>query len=1103
MRMNAVRQLPLFTLLAATVGAAPESYPCQNGLVRSLVAREPMITNPVDVAVDVDGAIYVTETTRRKQADIDIREVTWWISDDLSHTSVDEKREFFRKNVTSERFKNHPSIKDHDKNGRIDWKDLTVHSEKIHRLIDTDGNGLADKSTLFAEGFNTEVTGIAAGIMAYRGDVYATIAPDLWTLRDTDGDGVADARKSLAHGFGVHINYAGHDMHALTLGPDGKIYWTIGDKGTNVTSGGMQWIYPHEGALLRCNPDGSDFEVVARGLRNVQEIAFDDHGNIFGVDNDSDQSGEKERLLFIVEGSDTGWRAYYQYRGGSYNPWMAERIAFPDGGDRPAAILPPLSLYLDGPSGFAYNPGTALNERYRGHFFLSQFPAGKVNAFKLEPDGAAFKMTGDHLMAGGAAFTGCNFGPDGALYVADWGGGYPLNDKGAVWKIDDPDEAGGVVRREVASMLREGTAKVADDTLVHRLAHADQRVRLDAQWALAAREKWDVLMKVAASTDVAGLARIHALWGLSQGRQFDDALFGELAKSADAEIRAQAAKWAGDCAPPVPALAPLLSDPSARVRFHAALSVGRLHANILLPEVVAMLAENGDKDLYLSHAGANALRHAGAYHADEIEAIAGHSSPSVRLAATVAIRNILQDHVRKVATGGAGGAGLDPGPHIATLGKLLLDSDAAVSAEAARAICEDPGIKPAYPALAALLETKPGARSSAIRRSIAVNRRIGDEASLLRLAGFAANKAVPEDLRAAALEALASVKSNDPLDPVDGHHAPLEPLQVSAPLASKIALTLASASQDKALSKQVASALDALGAKQDAAALTRQALDAGLEPELRLVALRHLKESGDPKWTDTAIAMLKQDAPAPRPQVAGLLATAQPAVTLDFIENVGLKSADLGERQASVRLLATVEGAKPLLDALLADLQAGTLEPALQLEVLESAAALQLDSLHEAEAKLAAETPLGKWSYALAGGNAAAGRKVFQENLAANCTACHRTGEEGSNVGPALGRVGTKDRSYLLESLVSPQATVAPGFGLMTVTRKDGSVAAGAFLEEKDSELVISQPDGTRLAIPLADIATKSRPLSTMPPMGDILKPAELRDLVEFLSSIK
>ena len=64
----------------------------------------------------------------------------------------------------------------------------------------------------------------------------------------------------------------------------------------------------HEGCVLRCEPDGTHFEVFAHGLRNVQEIAFDNYGNIFGVDNDADLPGERERFVYITERSDSGWR---------------------------------------------------------------------------------------------------------------------------------------------------------------------------------------------------------------------------------------------------------------------------------------------------------------------------------------------------------------------------------------------------------------------------------------------------------------------------------------------------------------------------------------------------------------------------------------------------------------------------------------------------------------------------------------------------------------------------------------------------------------------------------------------------------------------------
>jgi len=207
-------------------------------------------------------------------------------------------------------------------------------------------------------------------VLWHENAVYATIAPDVWKLRDTNADGVADTREVIATGFGLHIAYAGHDMHGLTVGPDGKIYWTIGDKGISVTApDGTRHHYPNQGGVMRCNPDGSDFEVFAHGLRNVQELAFDESGNLFGVDNDADQPGEKERFVFIVQGMDAGWRCHYQYRGRGYNPWTAENLWKPfevvgGAANRPYYAVTPVCNYVDGPSGPARPSVPAGNARF-------------------------------------------------------------------------------------------------------------------------------------------------------------------------------------------------------------------------------------------------------------------------------------------------------------------------------------------------------------------------------------------------------------------------------------------------------------------------------------------------------------------------------------------------------------------------------------------------------------------------------------------------------------------------------------------------------------------------------------------------------------------
>ena len=224
--------------LAATLSAAtaPDQNPTKELEVKKWSGAI-NVPDPVSVAVDPQGRVYVTATTRRKVGDLDIREHRMWVPNDVGLSSVAEKSAFYRDVLAPGKMRQaRGGLADHNKDGSIDWQDLTHFSERIYQLRDTDGDGVADKMTVFAEGFNSDVTGIAAGVMYHDGWVYATIAPDLWRFKDTNDDGVADIREVVAHGFGVHIAYAGHDMHGLSVGPDGRIYWSIGDKGLNVTS---------------------------------------------------------------------------------------------------------------------------------------------------------------------------------------------------------------------------------------------------------------------------------------------------------------------------------------------------------------------------------------------------------------------------------------------------------------------------------------------------------------------------------------------------------------------------------------------------------------------------------------------------------------------------------------------------------------------------------------------------------------------------------------------------------------------------------------------------------------------------------------------------
>jgi len=107
-------------------------------------------------------------------------------------------------------------------------------------------------------------------------------------------------------------------------------------------------------------------------------------------------------------------------------------------------------------------------------------------------------------------------------------------------------------------------------------------------------------------------------------------------------------------------------------------------------------------------------------------------------------------------------------------------------------------------------------------------------------------------------------------------------------------------------------------------------------------------------------------------------------------------------------------------------------------------------------------------------------------------------------VGPNLKSIGReKDRTYLLESLVNPQAVIAEGYGTISLTLKDGKTVAGIIQKGKNGVFEMRDPEGKKLKVKAKDIAERSAVVSTMPPAGLILTRREVRDVVEYLTSLK
>jgi quinoprotein glucose dehydrogenase len=1061
------------------------------------------VPDPVACTVDPQGRVYVTQTTRRKVGDLDIREHTKWIPNDVAMEDIEQKKAFYHDVLApGKMLRPEGSLKDHNGDGSIDWKDLTVHSERIYRLEDTDGDGTADKKTVFAEGFNTEVTGIAAGILWHDGWIYATIAPDLWRLRDTNDDGVADEREVLVHGFGHHIAYAGHDMHGLTVGPDGRIYWSIGDKGVSVAvEGGARVAKPHEGCVLRCEPDGSNFEIFAHGLRNVQEIAFDQHGNLFGVDNDADKSGEKERFVHITEQSDSGWRCGYQYMKG-FCPWMDEGLWQPRFKGQPDYITPPLASSHDGPAGFAFNPGTALSKAWRGFFFGNQFPSGKTNAFRVSPSGASFTVVQDELVSSGVMGIGMSWGPDGRLYMADWGGDYALNEIGAVWTIDDPAGVESEERKITEQRLRDGFSDRDAVQPLALLGDADQRVRLGAQFEAVNRGDFSGLLDLARNAQQPQLARIHAIWGLGQGMRARAFTLSEeqadaLLADKDVEIRAQVCKIVGD-AEAHRALSgkivPLLLDASLRVRFHAALALGKLKAPEATDALLELARANDDKDAYLRHAVITAL--AGCGDAKTLHNAATSGFASVRRTVALTWRRLRN---REIVV-------------------LLHDRDDTIASEAARAVHDDESIPDALPELASLLDHKRAWPDAVARRSLNANFRLGGKAEAGRVAQYALRAEAPVKLREEALTLLKLWSTPPPLDRVDGRARQHEarPAEIVAEVARPRIDSLMALKEPslKSLAVQVMAAYKLPVAASAAASVV---MESRASTEVRVEALKLLADqhasSDELKKSLEDLAAGKSTPDTLRVVALQIMAVATPGAMVPHAVRL-LSSGTTLEKQKSCAALAAAKNgaADEVLLKEMDQLIAGKCPATRQLDLLEAVKARSAEVPALAQKVTAFETPRaalmgtpGAFAECLEGGDSAAGKEIVNEHLAANCVACHRfDSKDGSNVGPPLSAIGAqKDRAYLLEALVAPMATITPGYGMVAVTLKDGRSVSGALVSSDDTGMTLRLADGTPFKVPAGQIESKTVPISVMPPMSALLTKRELRDVVAYLAGLK
>ena len=1093
---------------AARLAAAARksvSVEMPSGHELSLYAPDSLIVDPVSIEFDDAGTMFVTSTSR-VNSPLDIRGHPTWVPTVHTLKTVAELREFYAKELAPERSKQNANwLPDFNKDGSHDQRDLMELKDRVYRLQDTNNDGIADSSRIIAEGFNADPTyDVVGGLLYNQGDLLFGMAPGVWRLKDDNGDGTIDRQITISEGYSVHPAFGGHGVSGVTMGPDGRIYWEVGDIGFDVTDkGGRRWSYPNQGAVLRSEPDGSGFEVFAAGIRNLQEFSFDEYGNLISVDNDGDHQGETERVVYITNGSDSGWRSNWQYgkytdaRNNRYNVWMDENMFKPRFAGQAAYIVPPVAAYHSGPSGMVYNPGTALSDEWKNTFFVTSFPGAAPNArvygFTLKPEGAGFALGTDRVLLRGILAVGIKFGPDGALYITDWITGWNAKNQGRIWKLDSTADAGSPIRTEVRKLIADkfDAKPVADVTAL--LRHADMRIRQKAQFELVRRGDPQPLAGASKGGD-SQFARIHAIWGIAQLARVDArhaALLTPLLTDADAEIRAQAAKMIGDVryAAAATNLVPLLKDAAPRPRFFAAEALGRIAFKPATAPIVDMLAANDDKDVFLRHAGSLALSRIG--DAAAIAQLSTHKSKAVRIAAVVALRRMRH----------------------ADVARFVADADQEVVVEAARAINDDGGIEGAIPSLARALDNKALTSEALVRRAINANVRSGAPDAVTRLAAFAADAGRPEPMRIEAISAIGVFPAPSPMDRVDGYYiGQAKPRESAAAQAALMKLFEGSSQASAPMKIALAEAAGRLQAQGAAATLLAQ-LRGDISPQVRAASLNALQALKVANMDEVMKIAVADESTEVRRSALGIL----PAMSIPEASKIAhltsvIRSGAEPDKQAGFEVLGTMKSAEAekAMTAFFEELKAGKMQPGVQIDLVDAMQTNGSDALRtqlEAYQKSrGADSLAAAFKDALvAGGNPRRGRDVAAEHPAAQCVRCHAVGNQGSDVGPNLAGVATRlSRELLVQSLLEPNAAISAGFGTVSVTLKNGEKVDGTLRGETDSQITLTTgtPPVER-KIAKTEIASRTNPVSSMPPMGALLKPREIRDVVAFLGMLR
>ncbi|HZW32058.1 MAG TPA: PVC-type heme-binding CxxCH protein [Isosphaeraceae bacterium] len=1031
------------------------------GLEATLWAAEPMLINPTNIDVDSRGRVWVAEGLNYR----------------LSRSG---NRRFHR----------------------------IEEADRIKILEDTDGDGKADKVTVFADRIFPVPMGIAVEERygkdgKYQGcRVFVGNSPDLLVLEDTNGDDKADKRYPLLTGFGGVDS--DHGVHGMALGLDGKLYFTHGDgccsvqhdhserpQNFDVIDKGGRHVWTDQLAnTLRVNRDGTQFEIICDRQRNNYETCLNSFGNIFTSDNDDD-GNRGCRVIWAMDGGHYGYKTP-----GSPRHW---------GEEVPGNVPKIVGTGNGSPCGIMVYEGELLPAEYRGAVLEVDAGTRQVNFFPITRKGASFRTESKVFLAGDDPWfrpvDACT-APDGSVFVADWYdagvGGHAFSDQttGRLYRVAPKGHRSRKPRPDFTTVdgliaaLKSpnlATQDVARRLLIER--GEDPNVAAGAVGELAVHGK-----------DPIYRARALWVWHAIAGDPVAMVMLMEGVNQGDPRLREQAVRILGrDCR-----------------------ENGR---------VVSSKAEAEQPPAALKHL-------------DILTAMADDPDAGVRRELILAFRNIATDTVgdalRRLAASWDGrdrwyleALGLALEKRASDFLSKLFDGSLYGELELERSGRDGKVALPPYFPVdrneAFLPADSPDLPATALSKYLGLAWRLHCREALPLLERIIPYLRTPE-LQQAGDDVLERMTEPETAELVAGLATraddPARRLGLTAMLARRLADDWSAARDrppvvqlierslgDREARAQGIALAAATGAERYRATIEKLAEDSTLPEDVRVAAVEAVGSfrGGAAPILDRLLATVRgkpSSNPAAEAAVRALGRSADAPQRL--AELLTARDYPLGVRREAVRTMARLKGGGPRVLELA---RAGKLPDDLKIEATTVLYASPERRVREAAAQV---LPLPK----MAGGHSLPpigelirregdpqrGRAVFFRAGTNSCGGCHRVQGRGQWVGPDLSTIGVKSgRDELIRSILNPSAAIGSNFRSLVLALDDGRVLTGLPVEESTDRLVLKTAAGERITIRTSSIEDRrTSDVSLMPEgLAQTMTDQELVDLLAYLTTLR